>query len=179
MTDYYIHGVDKLSPRVRRHVCVAAVATYVAEGVISAMQEDGRLARAGAEVEAVAAEEARFISSLEMLTWERLASVVQDPEYGAVSARADVLHSVHVQRAFLEKRIFSVARGRPWNLAVGNIEANLRSFAASDETDLDEKCSGKIKKLLRVGWSLPALASAVNLLLDVGSRGRGATSSSD
>jgi len=113
MTDYYLHGSSKLDVAMRKHVCISGIAAYVAESATAHMLEDGRLARTIDQLKVVVQEEFDSIAAMDDFVRGCVAQVVQDREYGAAHLRSDCIHCAHVQRAFLQKRVFSEVESLP------------------------------------------------------------------
>ena len=128
MTDYYVHGVAKLTQPIKKFACVAAVGSFVSEGVASELLEDARLGRIVDQLSGIVVEEQKCVGSLGSFTWRRIASVTEDENYGAADLQHDVLQSTHTQRAYMDKRFFEEARGYPWKLARGDVQANLKEL---------------------------------------------------
>eukprot|EP00971_Amphidinium_carterae_P327501 6458906-Amphidinium_carterae.1 len=77
-----------------------------------------------------------------------------------------VMTSALVQVAFMEYRIFAIARGLPWRLCAGDIDANISVLAhmSVDELESAHPIVRSITSLLSVGLHQNVLSEAVRLL---------------
>ena len=149
LTDFYLHGYSRLTRGVRKFVCITSLSSSVADAASYELLEDARPVRTKDAREQAVGDEFDLITAIGEFTWGRLALVADDAEYPAESLEADVTECAHVQRAFLEKRIFSELRRLPWSRAQGDILGNLQKLKESDAGGLDAGCSEKIRTLMR------------------------------
>jgi hypothetical protein len=167
VTDYHLHGVDKLSVLAKKHLVIRGMQTFLAESVMQELLEEERLLRIIDSVENTLREEHDFLIATSSATWFRLAALIGDLSYTSLDLAADVLRSSHVFRAYLEKRILRYCRQFPWRLARGDIRSNLEELSRSNPEGLDRGCGLKIKRLIERGFPMKMLVLAVSLFLDL------------
>ena len=109
-------------------------------------------------------EELGCLERISNASWDRLAEVVQDCSGSQLQSAA--LHSAHASIAFLDRRVFQVAKGFPWKLTQGDIAANLEALSESNAAVADPT-TAQIKSFLGLGYNRAALVDAVALLREV------------
>jgi hypothetical protein len=66
----------------------------------------------------------------------------------------------------MHAKVFSQLRQFPWSLAIGDIENNLDTLAASTD-EISDLCTAKIKQLLQAGHNRTVLKDGIALLREV------------
>lgn len=122
VSDWHLRGFSRLTPEVKRFVCVAGVAAFIPDGVLVALLQDDRVVQQLPELERALSEEHDWLSHLATPLWRRLASVTEETSY---ALRSDALRVATVVAGYIANNIFKVARSYPWSLAVGDVAENL------------------------------------------------------
>ena len=79
--------------------------------------------------------------------------------------RTECISAGYAGAGFFERRVLNVARGRPWSLGHGDVEANLTALVAEDAPSCDET-TWKIWKLLRRGTSILLIKRGIEHLFE-------------
>ena len=148
-SDFYIHGYSKLSTRIGQYCAATALASNVADSVILLLLEDDRVVPQLESLEQATREELTWLSDLSWYTWRRLASLSDQNATGAALRTATIGSGLTI-RAFLEQKLFKVARGYPWRLAIGDVGQNLSQLFLS-QTPPRDQVTARIQKLLKAG----------------------------
>lgn len=164
VSEVHLAGFARCRFLVKKYACVASVAAFPLEAFLLEVMEDDRLCRNLPALEACVLEELSCLERISNASWDRLAEVVQDCSGSQLQSAA--LLSAHASVAFLDKRVFQVARGFPWKLTQGDIAANLEALSESNAAVADPT-TAQIKSLLGLGYNRAALVDAVALLREV------------
>lgn len=151
-TDYHLHGFQFLTASVKISACVAALASYPAEGGLLEVLADDRLAKRLEVVEGSMLEDIAYVEGLGQHTWATLAEMLGDAS-GHVALRSQVVTSMHISGGYIKSKVFQVVRSLPWGLAIGDVDANLAALERSDDP-ITDMCADKIRTLLRAGPSV-------------------------
>jgi hypothetical protein len=144
---YHLNGFSKATPAVRRYLTIAAMAAYPCESLLAEFLEDDRLLRRVEYFKNVLNEEFKFLLSLPMCIWDRLADVA-DKTWGGAALKADVIRASLYSMGFLHLDFFHLVDVLPYSLTQGDLQANLERLRAAPE-DLDfDPLTKKIKFLL-------------------------------
>lgn len=159
VSEYHISGFSRLTPSLRRFVCVAGVMSHLPESLQVELLDDPQVPIRVDYLEEVMLEEARWLWSLRDTFWERLAPV---GACAATTIRHEVVRAAMVCCAFVDRRLFRAARQPPWALCTGSIHDNLRCLKAQDRPQ--EDATRKIWELLQVGYPLSQVSEAIELM---------------
>ena len=162
-SEYYIHGVGRLSSEVKSFAVIAAVAAYVPDGFLRELLEDDRVMRRTAELRQALTDELCYVSNLSDAFWRRLSDALA--YRGGVCLRADTLRASNVSAAYITKKVLHVVSALPWSLTEGDVNANLT--ALSNGPDVSEPTAMKIQALLRMGMNMTEIADGVRLFMHV------------
>ena len=167
-SDFYIHGFQRLSGEMRRFATVTAMSSCVAQAALGCMIEDDRSGRTLGQLEAIVADELRWLTeTMDGFCLSQLVCVVAAEGCSASELRTEVVFNAHVSAAFLDRRVFRPARELPWLLVTGQgVEAELDALAAMEAVPSDP-AAAKIQGLMKVGYNRAALVEAVELLRDI------------
>ena len=107
-SEYYIHGVDRLTTQVKAFAGVAAIAAYVPDGFLRELLEDDRVVRRRTELEEGLVGELGYVALLSISVWERLSSVLGGA--GPVQMRSDAIRAVNVAAAYITRKVATPVR---------------------------------------------------------------------
>lgn len=166
-SDYYIHGFQRLTEELRRFAAVAAVGSCVAQGVLSSLVEDDRVARQLSFLESTVQEELEWVTELVGdFSWQQLAAVVGEG-CSVHDLRTEIILASFTSAAFLRRKIFVPAKQLPWSLVTGEgVDVELQKLQESNEAMVDPTAA-KIRSLALVGYNRHELKQAIELLLDI------------
>ena len=119
---YYLKGYEKMNEDVRKFVAVVGMASFPSDACLRELLKDGRVGLRVEEIVDAVAQQVQFLVGLPESVWEAVASVTT---FSAADLRAEALEAMHVSVCFLFYRIFRKARGRPFALGRGDVDANL------------------------------------------------------
>ena len=159
-SDYYIHGFQQLTATAKQYAVVATMVAHVADSFLLELLEDDRVAARVDELEAALDDEIDWLHRVPEFTWQRPATLLGEP--GPQLLRSWCLHAGHVARAFIHRRVFTMARSYPWALLHGDVSANLNSLKNAEP--VSEPVTAKIQKLLQLGFNRVQIEQAVRLL---------------
>ena len=156
VSDFHLHGFDKLSSDIKMYVACVAVGSYPMEAFMLESLEDDRLVRRLPEVKALLGDEMAYLHRLGEATWQRLATALglEDGPW----VRSATLNVAHTSLAYLTRSVLSVAEERPFNLAVGDASSNLAALHAEDPSQIVDPTTLKIHRLLALGVQRQAVA---------------------
>ena len=163
-SNYHIGGFQRLTARVKHFVSMAAMCSYPCDCLLQELLEDDRVALHFAEYKSLLAEEMQWLLSLPHSVWVALA------ELGDTSGqllRAEAIAAASVSLGFIDTQIWRRAQSPPWQLAVGDIGANLVALVAQAEPP-PESTARKVWALATQGFNMAQLEAGVALLLDLG-----------
>jgi hypothetical protein len=152
ITDYHLHGWGRCSDRVRVYQCVASMACYPIEAVILIMMADDRVCRQLGEIIAAMQDELRYLESLPINFWVRLA----DATRGSCSAsrlRNYTLHAAHTACGYFCRHTIWQYQGPPWTMGTGNVQDHFDALLAGDGRPADPT-TDSIRTCLEIGCSL-------------------------
>lgn len=155
-SDYYIHGFTRLRPPVKKYMALAAVVSYVPDSFLGELLEDDRITKRLGVFESVMTEELAWLEGLKPLTWQRLAHLAGN-ETTPQALRSEALLGGQAACSFVTNRVLTAAKGMPWCLARGDLDAKLKDLASLSEPPADDTAA-KVYRLVRQGRSkrLPA-----------------------
>lgn len=157
--NYLLSGYRRMSPEVAEFLGVTALYTRPAESHVRSVLEDGRVAKTLDTLVENVQEQWEYLNDLALTTWTSFADacgVTMDEYRHLVLSRA--LASI----AFLEFRVYSVAKALPYSLLRGDIDENLAALQRGP--DVEEPIAAKIQYLLRRGESVEWIKGALELL---------------
>lgn len=152
--EYYLHGVDNLTPQLQRFVLVCALSSYVPDAAMTALYEDDRLLTYLDVFEASMDDAVEWLDSWDPPVWAALQQLL--PPAGAeephFDLKTEVLAAALIARAFVHWRVLARAKAAPFPLCIGNIRYNVEKLKALDEAPT-HPLSAKLWHLLRSGFS--------------------------
>ena len=123
----------RLSTRVRKVAAVAALSSYAMEGVTMELLQDDRWLKRAPELLDEMQMDLQWLEGLPQITWEALATIVNDHEWTWPQAKHDVLMSCRTSLAYFHKEAVADLSRFPLSLTQGCIRANVAKLAASPE----------------------------------------------
>lgn len=163
-SDFHIHGFGRLDkPDACQFLVLASMASYVPDGALQSLMEDGRLALRVNDVRAAMYEELDWLQGIRMEVWDRLAHVCNITGF---LLRSKALSCGFKAAAFFHFRVLEKVMKLPWTLAMGDKEENLRKLVADDAPKPTEPIALKIYSLLKLGYSKMKICMALDLLLN-------------
>lgn len=160
-TDYFLHGYNRFSAKLRSAVFVAACAGWVTDELVSTLMDDDRVCGQVEELKSLMLDELMYIGRLPPSVFERMAGCIDDSDPGLL--RKGALQAAAAAAALFWRQVLREAEQLPWSLAVGDIEQNLRELKSQDAAPR-ELTAQKIWKLAKAGWMPHLVAEGVQLL---------------
>lgn len=164
VSDYFIGGFARYTPKTQSVVSAIAVAAYVPDSVLVSLLEDDRVCRRSKELKETLKEELQWLNDLSAEFWQRLGSISGSR---AVSVRSKALRVATVAAGYINKKIFAVVEEYPWRLAIGDVRANLVQLQAVERSSVRHPVALKIKQLLAMGYNEHQLVEAIGLFREV------------
>ena len=128
----YVAGYTKeCTPQVRTYMLVVSTATYPAESLSLAMMEDDRLFLRFHEVMDDMAAEHEHVERLPLQVYALAAALALSPDFTAPSLHDAVLKCMDSSLAYLHETSLSENLKLPRSLCIGDVDANVRHFAAN------------------------------------------------
>ena len=112
-------------------MAVAAVSSWVPEGVLHDIMDDGCLLRNYSDFRDSLLLYVCFVDSVSQFTWPRLAAPIGGEATTGMLGSAAV-RAVHVCSAFKVVRFIGDMRQMPWALCIGDIDSNLICLTARE-----------------------------------------------
>jgi len=134
--NWYLNGFVGLSEEVKRFACASSIVAWVPEGLMRDLMEDDRVLRRLPELEARLLEDLDFVEGLPNGVWRRLAAIYKSAGHSLL-LRTEILRAAHSSVCFINRRIFSAAKSRPWSLALGSIQENVEGLELDDPASAD------------------------------------------
>ena len=160
---YYINGLSRLSPEIRRYLVTATIASHPCDALMAEILEDDRVLRRLDHLKATFREETEWIASIGKFTWSRLASLAGRTPQGV---RHDCMRAATIAGGYIDRKIFATVSRPPFALAIGDIAANLDTLALSVQVPQDD-VSMKLHTLMRLGHNRRELIATVRLVKDI------------
>jgi len=130
---------------------LAAVVSYVPDSFLGELLEDDRITKRLGVFESVMTEELAWLEGLKPLTWQRLAHLAGN-ETTPQALRSEALLGGQAACSFVTNRVLTAAKGMPWCLARGDLDAKLKDLASLSEPPADDTAA-KVYRLVRQGRS--------------------------
>ena len=112
-------------------------------------------------LEAVVREEVDYVADLDDYVWHAVGEALQCP---ARDLQSGAIAAAKVSQAFIDNKVFRVARTLPWSLAVGDIDANIDDLARGPEpTNIT---AGKIWRLAKARFNRSRLIEGISKFRD-------------
>ena len=162
-SDYYLHGFAEFTSEVKKYVAVASLSANVSDAALLELLHDDRVALRAGELQRAMHEELLWLGRIDDTTWDRLAAVIDG--VSGPSLRSLCLQAGHVSSAFFNRRVLVRARGYPWVLCHGDIDAKLDALLL--RVDVHDDTTTKIQRLLKAGVNKQRIACALRLMGDV------------
>ena len=148
---------------VRELLAVLATSSFVADAVLTLLQEDDRIARVVEDIDRELVHELEYIGSLPLQFWEIVGEAVgmapralQNASLSSAAAQAS-----HINRHLRE------AHKRPWCLLQGDINANLDTLRVEMAEPTGDEITRKLWLSLQRGYPRGQLLQALELLRNV------------
>ena len=158
---YYIRGFcAHFTTPARELVAIMGSSSFVADGLLSHLLEDYRLAMHIGAIDEDMLSELTDVGGLNDDIW----FVISDAVGMAPRAlRSDAMSSALCQAGYVCSK-FRMLRQRPWSLLMGDIPANLEAFKAEPEPLVVDELSRKIWVLLQRDFNRADLITGMELL---------------
>ena len=144
----------------RLYAVVSSLVAHICDGFLYELLEDDRVCLRAQELEDAIMDEYEWLSHLPDEVWACFAELVAD--IPRAELRSQAMLSGSIVQAYIKQKAFRVVKSRPWSLALGDIAADLSALALRG--DVVDSTSTKIRDLVRSGYPLHRVISAVELL---------------
>ena len=129
---------EKMKPEVLYYAAVASIATILPESVMAVVAKDERVCRIMPDLEAICNDDRLFVGEIKPAVWMRLAATATGVTDQDNRLRDDCMLASAVAHAFIDYRVFKVAKAMPWSLCQGDIKKNVESLHEHKDTQGDE-----------------------------------------
>ena len=161
VSQFHLHHFERLTKDRWGFLTRAALMCEVADGVLSELLKDSRVARTAPALRRCLASDMQGLMNLPMGVWEQVAGLSEEsPDL----IRTETLLAAHRSCSFMEFRFLKEADGLPWRLCRGQIQDNLRALAGAPQPL--EATARKIWQFMHAGHPLPFLERMLQLLAD-------------
>ena len=161
VSGYYTAGADQLNGPEVLCVAVAAVCSHVPEGLIYSLLQDGRLLLQLDQLEESMQTEVQMVEELDGAVWKLLGDAASVP---GSALRDASLQACHIAWAFLQYRIFKVARSPPWNMLAAHASEREFTAAVQDMAGSPDPTVRKIMHLHQLGYNHFRIRQAMALM---------------
>jgi len=149
---FHLGGWHKFDQHCRMYAAVMCIVCWPVESTHSEIVKDDRVVCSQEAAFNAGCEELDWMNTIHPYVWQRLGEVagMSAPEFCSVCKTC-----AHRAFAFLYRRAFRHNEERPWSMAKGDVEENLRNLAAEDDVPTEENTM-KVWRLLRetrMPWS--------------------------
>jgi hypothetical protein len=164
-TNYYLNGWAKLGETELLFLAISALSSFPTDTFIASILEDDRVAKHIDRLEEEMREELAYVASLPFFVYERVAECAG---CAPGDLRDRVQSATETGVAYVWNQVFTVARGRPWNLTYGNKGANLEALKDPNAPKEVEEASSNFQQLMRRGYPKEPLVEVLEDIEDSG-----------
>ena len=163
--ELHINGWDKLGKEETRFVVLASVASYVADGALSMIFADTRVALHADAIRNSIIEGLQWMEALDSHVWEALA-LCHKPEWRVTAfvVRGEALSAAYSSGGYFHWKCLRATDQLPWTLGRGDVNANLDALVAGPKPT--QPTALKIWELLKHGHSREPIITGLRLLMD-------------
>ena len=136
--DHYLHGWVRLNYELSYYMAVAAVSSWMSEGVLNNIMGGDCLLRNYPDCWKSLLQDVYFVQPVSQFTWARLAALVGG-QTAAGMLRSDAVRVAHVCSGFILTRFCGYMKKMSWALCLGDIDSNLVCLEAL-EGELSKPC---------------------------------------
>ena len=160
---YEMAAIDVLDSACQKFVCLASFAALLPESLLAFVFHDNRVARNQHVMLDLMWTGLHVIEGLDPFVLEVVGTVAGQ---SSMELHHALLKCTLIQMAFLEYRLFYVARNRPWSLCAGAVEQNLSKSISSPRPKgvPQDHVSHSLRELANLGYSQVTLTRALKLL---------------
>lgn len=161
---FNLGGFKRLSESMMRYLVVACMSCRPAESLQRALLEDDRAARRRDELFSEFWDEFQWLAELPGAVWICLAGLVGRSS-SALELRSDCLEAAFLSGGYVDRRLFSKLRARPWDLLSGDIRSNLATLEQEAERPSDPTAA-KLWTLMRLGANRQEMYDALSMMAE-------------
>ena len=163
LPSYEMTALNATDQSCRRFVCLASYAALLPEALLAFVFKDNRVAKNQHILLDMCWSGLHLIEGLDDFT---LRLVGQIGGNSVPEMHHSLLKATLIQLAYLDFRVFNVARSWPWYLCAGNVEKNLEALSADHTIRAMEHdhVTQSVIDLLDLGYSRLSLIRAIQLL---------------
>ena len=163
--ELHINGWAKLGKEETRFVVLASVASYVADGALSLIFKDTRVALNADVIRDSIDSSLQWMEVLDGHVWEALA-LCHKPEWRVTAfvVRGEALSAAYTSGGYFHWKCLRATEQLPWTLGRGDVNTNLDELMAGPKPT--QPTAQKIWELLKFGHSREPIVNALRLLLD-------------
>jgi hypothetical protein len=130
VSEFYIHGYDRLDTPTRNLVSITSLSCGCADSIITSLMEDDRVCMKVDEIEDTMVTELDYLFQLPDAVFAILSVLTA---YRAQELRSRILAAALTSASFISFKILREARELPWSLCLGDAEANLRELSSNPQ----------------------------------------------
>jgi hypothetical protein len=160
---YYIHGWQGLDNSCREYMIIESLSSHLGESLHYALIDDNRVLQQLDKLKQLAAEEMQWLCDVGDSIWDALATLCEAP---SSQLRDLTLRAAHVAHGFVRMRIFDVAESPPYDIALGDIDANMRRLKDGAEPNT-HPVTWKIWKLMQLDSNHNEIRAGINLMREL------------